>query len=58
MACAFGIAACKNFLRVKYARLPDLLNDIIVARNTGTYKKITGLDESVIMELRAESDKK
>ena len=40
MACAFGIAACKNFLRVKYVRLPDLLNDLIVARNTGTYKKI------------------
>jgi DNA replication protein DnaC len=40
MACAFGIAACKNFMRVKYVRLPDLLNDLIVARNTGTYKKI------------------
>ena len=40
MACAFAIAACKNFLRVKYVRLPDLLNDLIVARNTGTYKKI------------------
>jgi DNA replication protein DnaC len=40
MACAFGIAACKNFLRVKYVRLPDLLNDIAVARNVGTYKKL------------------
>ncbi|MCL2213351.1 MAG: IS21-like element helper ATPase IstB [Oscillospiraceae bacterium] len=40
MACAFGIAACKNFLRVKYVRLPDLLNDLLVARNTGSYKKI------------------
>jgi len=40
MACAFGIAACKNFLRVKYARLPELLNDLAVARNTGTYKKL------------------
>ena len=40
MACAFGIAACKNFLRVKYIRLPDLLNDLAVAKNTGTYKKI------------------
>ena len=36
MACAFGIAACKNFLRVKYVRLPDLLNDLAVAKNTGT----------------------
>lgn len=40
MACAFGIAACKNFIRVKYVRLPDLLNDLAVARNTGTYKKL------------------
>jgi DNA replication protein DnaC len=40
MACAFGIAACKYFLRVKYVRLPDLLNDLAVAKNTGGYKKI------------------
>jgi len=40
IACAFGIAACKNFLRVKYVRLPDLLNDLAVARNIGTYKKL------------------
>lgn len=40
MACAFGIAACKNFLRVKYVRLPDLLNDLAIARNIGTYKKL------------------
>jgi DNA replication protein DnaC len=40
MACAFGIAACKNFLKVKYTRLPDLLNDLTVARNIGTYKKL------------------
>ena len=40
MACAFGIAACRNFLRVKYVRLPDLLNDLAVARHTGVYKKL------------------
>ncbi len=40
MACAFGIAACKNFMKVKYVRLPDLLNDLAVARNIGTYKKL------------------
>lgn len=40
MACAFGIAACKNFMRVKYVRLPELLNDLAVARNIGTYKKL------------------
>jgi len=40
VACAFGIAACKNFLKVKYVRLPDILNDLAVAKNIGTYKKI------------------
>ena len=39
MACAFGIAAARKFLRVKYVRMPDLFNDLAVARNLGTYKK-------------------
>lgn len=37
LGCAFGIAACRNYLRVKYVRLPDLLNDLAVARGMGTY---------------------
>lgn len=40
VACAFGIAACRNFFRVKYIRLPDLLNDLAVAHGTGTYQKV------------------
>lgn len=40
VACAFGIAACRNFYKVKYIRLPDLLNDLAVARHTNTYKKL------------------
>lgn len=40
MACAFGIAACRAFFRVKYVRLPDLLNDLAVAHGTGTYQKV------------------
>jgi DNA replication protein DnaC len=39
LGCAFGIAACRNFYRVKYMRLPELLNDLAVARGEGTYKK-------------------
>jgi DNA replication protein DnaC len=39
LACAFGIAACRCFCRVKYVRLPDLLNDFAVARGTGMYQK-------------------
>jgi DNA replication protein DnaC len=40
LGCAFGIAACRNFLTVKYIRLPELLNDLAVARGEGTYKQL------------------
>ncbi len=40
LSCAFGIAACRNFDTVKYIRLPDLLNELAVARGEGIYKKV------------------
>lgn len=40
LACAFGIAACRNFLPVKYVRLPDLLNELAVARGEGIYQRV------------------
>jgi len=40
LSCAFGIAACRNFYKVKYIRLPDFLIEIAVARNDGTYRKV------------------
>lgn len=40
MACAFGMEACKQFYNTKYVRLPDLLIDLEMARNEGTYKKV------------------
>ena len=40
MACALGVAACRNFIKTRFIRLPDLLNDIAVARGQGTYKKL------------------
>jgi DNA replication protein DnaC len=40
MACAFGVAACRNFFAAKYIRLPELLNDLALARGEGTYKKV------------------
>lgn len=40
IACAFGIAACQKFKTVKYIRLPDLLVELAVARNEGTYKRL------------------
>ncbi len=61
MACAFGIAACRNFYKVKYVRLPDLLNDLAVARGEGIYQKVMKqykkvnlliLDEWLLLPLR------
>ena len=40
LSCAFGIAACRKFYTVKYVRLPDLLNELAVARGEGIYKKV------------------
>lgn len=40
MACALGMAACKQFYTVKYIRLPELLAEVAVARGVGTYKRV------------------
>lgn len=40
LGCAFGIAACRQFYKVKYARLPDLLDELAVARGEGIFKKV------------------
>lgn len=40
IACALGIAACRNFMKVKYIRLPDLLNELAVAHGEGNYQKV------------------
>jgi DNA replication protein DnaC len=40
LACAFGIAASRNFFTVRYVRLPDLFSDLALARADGTYRKV------------------
>lgn len=40
LSCAFGVAACRNFYTVKYVRLPELLNELAVARGEGVYQKV------------------
>lgn len=40
MSCALGMEACKQYINTKYVRLPDLLIDLEMARNEGTYKKV------------------
>lgn len=60
LACAFGMAACRSYYSTKYVRLPDLLNELAVARGEGTffktmktYKKISLLilDEWMLLPL-------
>ena len=40
LGCAFGIAGCRNYYTVKYIRLPELLDELAVARGEGMFKKI------------------
>ena len=42
LACAFGIAACRQFYDVQYVRLPDLLDEFKIAKNQpdDSYKKL------------------
>lgn len=39
IACALGNAACRKFKTVRYIRMPELLDELSVARNLGTFKK-------------------
>lgn len=39
IACALGIAACRKFKKVRYIRMPELLDELNVARNLETFKK-------------------
>ena len=40
LACALGMAAVRQFLPVKYIRLPDLLVEFSIARGNGTIRKL------------------
>ena len=44
LACSLGIAANRNFFATRYARLPDLLSDLALARADGTYRKVIKQD--------------
>jgi DNA replication protein DnaC len=39
LSCALGMAACRGFYSVKYIRLPDLLDELAVARGEGIFQK-------------------
>lgn len=40
LANALGTTACREFLTVKYVRLPDLLAELTIARAEGSYRKV------------------
>lgn len=40
LACAFGMAACRAYYSTKYIRLPDLLNELAVARGEGSFQRV------------------
>ena len=40
LANAFGVTAARKFHPVRYARLPDLLGELAIARAEGTYRKV------------------
>lgn len=40
LACALGTTAARNFMTVKYIRLPELLVDLSIARGSGTIRKL------------------
>jgi DNA replication protein DnaC len=40
LSCALGVAACRNDYSVKYIRLPELLNEIVLSRSTGQYHRV------------------
>ena len=40
IACAMGNAACRRFKKVQYVRMPELLDELSIARSGGTLKKV------------------
>ena len=63
IACALGNAACRKFKTVRYVRMPELLDELCVAKNAGEMKKtlksyqkvdLLIIDEWLIRSLSAE----
>ena len=40
ISCALGMAACRRFNKVKYIRMPELLDEVKVAISSSTLKKL------------------
>lgn len=60
IACALGNAACRKYKSVRYIRLPELLDELSIARTNGEFAKVIKayrkvdlliLDEWLILKL-------
>ena len=40
IGCALGVSAVRNFMKVKYVRLPELLTELAISRASNTFPKI------------------
>lgn len=40
IGCALGVSAVRNFMKVKYVRLPELLTELAIARASNTFPKV------------------
>ena len=40
LACALGMAAVRNFMKVRYVRLPELFTELDIARGDGSFPKV------------------
>ena len=40
LACALGMAAVRNFMKVRYVRLPELFTELAIARGDGSFPKV------------------
>lgn len=47
IGCALGNAACRKFYKVKYVRMPELLDELKVARGCGEFKKAVRIYKKV-----------
>ena len=47
ISCALDVSACRHYFTTKYVRLPDLLDELAVARGEGIFKKVMKQYKSV-----------
>ena len=54
IACALGNAACRRMNTVRYIRMPELLDELNIARSNGSLKKLMKTYKKVELKVRAD----